>query len=616
MNEMSMQKTLNSFTGLKLVARRRLKEELSLQSEKCIECKLCRKECYFLQKYGSPKQIADTYNPASAKDQMMPFECSLCGLCATVCPVGINPAAMFLEMRRESVENGVIDFSEHSSILAYEKRGSSRRYSYYGLPADCETILFPGCTLPGTRPEKVKNLFAHLQKSIPDIGIVLDCCTKPSHDLGKEKHFQTMFTEMKTYLIDQGVKNILVACPNCYRVFKQHGGLLAVKTVYEHLAETNLPNTGNVLAEVTVHDPCGTRNDGHIHSCIRQLLKNKLLSIEEMKHHGSKTLCCGEGGSVGCINPEFSTNWSKRRGKEAAEKRIVTYCAGCANFLNRVTPTSHILDVLFEPAAALAGKSKVAKAPWTYLNRLLLKNHFKKTLKTAVSRERTLSGEHKNKGSLLKRLAVLFLVVSAIVAIRMSGATVYLDQNKLRELIAGYGTLAPAVYMLVYAIAPALFLPGLPITIAGGILFGPFWGVVYSITSATVGACVAFLLSRYVGRSWIEEKLKSPRWQQLDTMVEQHGWKAVAFTRLIPLFPFNLLNYAFGLTKVKFHHYALASFVCMLPACIAFIVFSSSLLDVIKGNITPSFVVGLLLILSVSLIPFIYKKYKSSRKNS
>lgn len=610
-----MQKISSNVPGVKQVASHQLKKELHIQSEKCIECKLCRKECNFLQKYGSPKQIADTYNPASPKDQMMPFECSLCGLCATVCPVGINPASMFLEMRRESVEIGVTDFSEHNSILAYERRGISKRYSYYGLPADCETVLFPGCTLPGTRPEKVKNLFGHLQESIPDLGIVLDCCTKPSHDLGREKHFQAMFNEMKEYLIGQGVKNVLVACPNCYRVFNQYGGMLTVKTVYEHLAETNLPDTGKVNAQVTIHDPCGTRNEEHLHSSIRRLLKEKHLHVEEMKHHGRKTLCCGEGGSVGCINPEFSKNWGKRRGEEAGARRIVTYCAGCANFLNSVTPTSHVLDLLFEPEATLAGKAKVAKAPWTYLNRVLLKNHFKKTLNTAVNRERTFTGEQKVKGGLIKRLAVLLLVVSAIVAIRMTGATAYLDQDTLRELIASYGTLAPAVYMLVYAIAPALFLPGLPITIAGGILFGPFWGVVYSITSATVGACVAFLISRYVGRTWIEEKLKSPRWQQLDTMVAQHGWKAVAFTRLIPIFPFNLLNYAFGLTKVKFHHYALTSFVCMLPACIAFIVFSSSLLEVIKGNITPSFVIGLILILSVSLIPFFYKK-KSSRKNT
>lgn len=374
-----------------------LRNELSIQSKRCIECDLCRQECPFLQKYGSPKQIAETYDPLSPKDQAMPFECSLCGLCAAVCPMEIDPAAMFLEMRRESVITGDMDLAKHHSILAYEKKGASNRYSYYGLPADCDTIFFPGCTLPGTRPEKIKHLFAHLQESISNLGMVLDCCTKPSHDLGKEKYFQTMFTEMKEYLIDQGVKNVLVACPNCYRVFKEHGGPLEVKTVYEHLLTTNLPTTTTVNARVTVHDPCSTRNDDAIHTSIRRLLKEKQLDVEEMKYHGRKTLCCGEGGAVSCLNPEFSKNWGKRCGKEAADKRIVTYCAGCAHFLNGVTPTSHILDLLFDPKRTLAGKAKVAKAPWTYLNRILLKSHFKKTLRTGQSRKRTFAQERRGK---------------------------------------------------------------------------------------------------------------------------------------------------------------------------------------------------------------------------
>ncbi|MBL4902643.1 VTT domain-containing protein [Desulfocapsa sp. AH-315-G09] len=594
---------------LKTVTRPELQKQLKINSEKCIECKLCRKECNFLQNYGSPKQIADTYVPASKDDYIISFECSLCGLCGAVCPVGINPAAMFLEMRREAFSNGVQNLANYGVILNYEKRGNSKSYSYYALPENCTTILFPGCTLPGTRPDKVKSLFDHLQKTIVNLGIVLDCCTKPSHDLGREEHFQAMFSEMQDYLLQNGVKNILVACPNCYMVFKQYGGSLQVKTIYEHLAETSLPATAAISATVTVHDPCRTRDEEQIHAAIRQLTTKKALTIKEMKHHGPKTICCGEGGSVGCINPDYSKNWGRRRKEEAGGDMILTYCAGCANFLGSVNPTSHILDLLFEPEATLAGKVKISKAPWTYLNRLRLKNHFKKKINAAVSRERTFTGENnKNKSGLLKKFAFFAALIAVIITVRMTGVTQHLEPEKLRAFIESYGSLAPFIYILTYTVAPALFLPGLPITIAGGILFGPFWGVVYSIVGSTAGACVAFFISRRVGRAWIEKKLQSSKLQQLDTMVEEHGWKAVAFTRLIPLFPFNLLNYAFGLTKIRFVHYAVTSFICMLPACIAFIVFSSSLLEVIKGNVTPSFIIGILLIAGVSLIPFIYKK--------
>jgi Fe-S oxidoreductase len=368
-----------------------LKAELKKNAQKCIECKLCVKECQFLKKYGTPKQIALQYDPTSQESIYLPFECSLCRLCEVVCPdkIGLNPARMFLEMRREATERGDVHFAQHDRILNYEKRGTSKRYSFYGLPENCNTILFPGCTLPGTRPNKVMALFELLQKNIPSIGIVLDCCTKPSHDLGRDTYFQTMFSEMKEYLLSNGIRNVLVACPNCYKVFKQYGGDLKVKTVYEHIAKTELPATENIPASITIHDPCSTRHETGIQLSVRKLATQKSLSITEMAHHGPKTLCCGEGGSVSCLAPELARKWGNRRKEEANGARILTYCAGCANFLSSVNPVSHILDLLFEPRKTLTGKVKVAKAPFTYLNRILLKKKFKKKIQVAISRERT-----------------------------------------------------------------------------------------------------------------------------------------------------------------------------------------------------------------------------------
>ena len=591
-----------------------LQKELDTISEKCINCKLCQKECAFLRKYGKPKEIADSYAPSDKTHQGMPFECSLCQLCAAVCPVKVNPAQMFLEMRRESVKNGNGDYPEHAVILGYEKRGTSKRFSIYTFPKGCDTVFFPGCALPGTHPDKVIKLYEHLRKKLPNLGMVLDCCTKPSHDLGKDEHFQGMFQEMKRYLVDSGIRNVLVACPSCYQVFKEYGDELSVKTVYELMMHSGLPDTGKTSGVVTIQDPCASRFEEPVHAAVRDLISEKGLTIEEMIHHGSKTLCCGEGGLVGFVAPELSKNWGSLRKKESDGRRIITYCAGCANLLGSLTPTSHVLDLLFEPEATMAGTVKVSKTPFTYWNRLKLKKQLQKSSNGARTRERTFAADgEKKKGGMFKRVVFLLLVIAAIFAIRFSGATQYLEQDKLRLLIQGYGALAPLIYMLVYIVAPSLFLPGLPITIAGGILFGPFWGVVYTITSATFGACLAFLISRYIARDWVAKKLKSPRWKRLDQGVEKHGWKIVAFTRLIPLFPFNLLNYAFGLTKINFLSYAVTTFICMLPACIAFIVFSSSLLDLIKGRVSPAFLVGLGLVVLVSLIPLFYQRYKAKK---
>lgn len=374
-------------------------------SRKCTECGLCRKECKFLEKYGSPGSIGATFDPANRDHHGMAFECSLCGLCTTVCPVEIDPAGMFLDMRRAAVRQGGGEYPEHSVILGYERRGTSRRYTWYGLPHGCDTVFFPGCTLSGTRPARVKVLYEHLKETIPGLGIVLDCCSKPSHDLGREEIFKLMFGEMRDYLLENGARNVLVACPNCYRVFREHADRLNVKTVYEVLTENGFLKTSRIAGTVTIHDPCAVRYEESIHGAVRKLVESKGLTVEEMPHHGKKTLCCGEGGSVCFLSPELAGNWSLRRKNEAKGKRIITYCAGCANALNGSTPSSHVLDLLFEPDDTVSGKVKVSQAPLTYWNRIRLKGWLKKNVEAAVTRERTLDADGKiGKGALILRL--------------------------------------------------------------------------------------------------------------------------------------------------------------------------------------------------------------------
>jgi uncharacterized membrane protein YdjX (TVP38/TMEM64 family)/Fe-S oxidoreductase len=595
-------------------SRASLEEHIRAVSENCTGCQLCVKECAFLRIYGNPKVIAGNFAPTDKSHQAMPFECSLCGLCAAVCPVKVSPAEMFLAMRRDVAARGLALFPEHSTLLDYEKRGTSRRYTFYAIPSGCDTVFFPGCTLPGTRPDTTFKLYERLKEGIPTLGVVLDCCLKPSHDLGRNDYFTAMFHEMKDYLVSCGVHRVLAACPNCYRIFQNYGDELSVTTVYEVLRETGMSVLEQVSGTVTVHDPCTLRFAPPVHEAVREILQGMGLTVEEMRHRGATTLCCGEGGAVNFVAPELAETWRSLRKQEAKGRNMITYCAGCANFLDGVSPTSHLLDLMLEPAAALSGKAAVSKAPLTYWNRLRLKARFKNTIDAPITRERTfvLQEQGKSRNKVL-RLLLIMLVIGAIAAIKFTGVSRYLEQETLRQLISAYGALAPVVYMLFYSVAPSLFLPGLPITIVGGVLFGPFWGVVYTITGSTIGACVAFLISRYLARSWIQQKLAGSRWRKLDQGVERNGWKVVAFTRLIPLFPFNLLNYALGLTRIPFAHYAITTFFCMLPACIAFIVFSSSLLDMIKGKISLEFAVGAVLIVMVSAIPFLYRRLKSKK---
>ncbi|WP_224981945.1 TVP38/TMEM64 family protein [Geomonas agri] len=196
----------------------------------------------------------------------------------------------------------------------------------------------------------------------------------------------------------------------------------------------------------------------------------------------------------------------------------------------------------------------------------------------------------------MKTATILFLIVTAAVLFRLAGGSSLCDPTALKEVLQGHEILAPVIFVLLYGITSVLLLPGLPMAIAAGLLFGPVWGVVYAITGATLGASASFLVARYLARDWVVGKLSGEIWQDLDHKVGEQGGKIVAITRLVPLFPFNLLNYAFGLTRIPFWHYVTASFIFMLPGCIAVIVFSSSLPQLLKGNISPSLLEGILLV--------------------
>lgn len=143
------------------------------------------------------------------------------------------------------------------------------------------------------------------------------------------------------------------------------------------------------------------------------------------------------------------------------------------------------------------------------------------------------------------------------------------DTTTLGAWVEHAGAAGPIVFIAVYAAATVLFLPGALVTLAGGALFGPVWGTVWNLMGATLGGALAFLIARYLGADWVSRRA-GPRLQRLNAGVADEGWRFIAFVRLVPLFPFNLLNYALGLTRIRFAIYVVASAVFMLPGALAY----------------------------------------------
>ncbi|MDZ7750915.1 MAG: VTT domain-containing protein [Gammaproteobacteria bacterium] len=206
-------------------------------------------------------------------------------------------------------------------------------------------------------------------------------------------------------------------------------------------------------------------------------------------------------------------------------------------------------------------------------------------------------------------LAVLALGIGLVLTFRDS-----LNAAALTGFIDGMGALAPVVFILVYVLATVFFAPGSVLTLAGGALFGPVLGTVYNITGATLGAAVAFYVARYLASDWVEQKTGG-RLKQLKDGVEQEGWRFVAFVRLVPLFPFNLLNYALGLTRIDFIAFLWATYVFMLPGAIAYTYLGYAGKEAIAGGegLIQKGLLALALLALVAFIPRIVAHIRQGR---
>ena len=186
------------------------------------------------------------------------------------------------------------------------------------------------------------------------------------------------------------------------------------------------------------------------------------------------------------------------------------------------------------------------------------------------------------------------------------------DAAALQAWVEGAGAAGPVVFMGLYAVATVLLLPGAVITLAGGALFGPLWGTLWNLTGATVGAALAFLIARHLGADWVARRA-GPRLQRLNEGVASEGWRFVAFVRLVPLFPFNLLNYALGLTRISFLTYLLATWVFMLPGAFAYTWLGHAGREALSGGdgLVRNVTIALSLLAAVALLPRLVRKLRA-----
>jgi uncharacterized membrane protein YdjX (TVP38/TMEM64 family) len=215
----------------------------------------------------------------------------------------------------------------------------------------------------------------------------------------------------------------------------------------------------------------------------------------------------------------------------------------------------------------------------------------------------------------------LHLPIRPVLFVALSGAIAWLalhheilQSAALEQELRSVGSWSPVLFVLVYSLATIVLVPGSILTVAGGALFGPVWGTLLNLGGATLGATIAFAIARYIGAEWVARRV-GERLARLIRGVEEEGWRFVAFIRLVPLFPFNLVNYAFGLTRVGLAEYVIASFVCMVPGAVAYTYLGYAGLEAASGRAGAihKALLALALLAAVAFLPRLVRRLRGQR---
>jgi len=182
---------------------------------------------------------------------------------------------------------------------------------------------------------------------------------------------------------------------------------------------------------------------------------------------------------------------------------------------------------------------------------------------------------------------ILWLTIICIVA---TGVGVYLlggiDQVKLQTSLKQAGIWAPIIYIVLYTVGTILILPSTPLNMSGGAIFGPWMGTLWTSLAAVIAAVVAFAFTRTVGRDTVERKLAG-RWEAMDAEMRHGGLFYMFAIRLLPIIPYGLVNFAAGLTSIRFRDYLVGTVLGTIPGILPFVLMGSGLRSLTTGNVLP-----------------------------
>ncbi|MBP1765097.1 MAG: gltA: glutamate synthase homotetrameric, partial [Firmicutes bacterium] len=280
--------------------------------------------------------------------------CSLCGLCAEVCPGNLDLGEICLEARRTMVDKGKMPLSTHDFALRDMRFSNSERCALSkNQPgfATSQYVFFPGCQLAASSPNTVKQAYVYLTEQLAGgVGLMLGCCGAPAIWAGQEALFQETMRTIESDWHSLGEPQIIAACPACCKIIEENLPNLPVKSVWEIMDQIGLPDrAGEIsgLSPLAIHDSCTARYKADVQNSVRNLAGKLGCQVEELPLNRDKTTCCSYGGLMFHANREVADKVIRRRVSES-ESDYLTYCIMCRdNFAGQGKRAHHLLDLIF-----------------------------------------------------------------------------------------------------------------------------------------------------------------------------------------------------------------------------------------------------------------------------
>jgi NADPH-dependent glutamate synthase beta subunit-like oxidoreductase len=365
--------------------------EAMLEAKRCLQCECmeCVKVCQYLEDYKKypRKYVREIYNNLSIVQgtrhaNRFINSCSVCGLCAEVCPTDLDMGEVVLDARRTMVEQGRMPPSAHDFALRDMAFSNSDKFAMAKNPPGSDSsnyVLFPGCQLAASSPGQVEKLYSHLTTSLSNdqVGMMLGCCGAPANWAGRSDKFDEAINRWRQELESMGNPTIVLPCSSCFQVFKTALPDVQIVSLWELLDDKEIvpePATGEPRT-VSIHDPCTTRHETGIHDSIRRMVDKIGYEVDELEASRERTSCCSYGGHTWLANKDLSNRIVERRINES-DADYVTYCAMCRDFFAaKGKRTLHILDLLFEPDVDVRATRTGPGYSQRHENRARLKRH-------------------------------------------------------------------------------------------------------------------------------------------------------------------------------------------------------------------------------------------------